>query len=249
MRLDNYTMKHNGMYILKKTDFDEIADMVLKEYMPNVLQYPKQTDVEYLAEECFYLEIKHDNITPNGAVLGMIAFADTEFNTVGMDYEERTIKLEEGTMLIDMSLIGRENLARKRFTEAHEISHWVCHRSYHSPTHGQYEFRRNTSSYVACRTENIEQYKKRVQSEKTEEDWEEWQADSLAAALLMPKDTFQIAFSEAMRNNGIWRGYLIAGVDNDKARKVIEELMHVFGVSFRAAQIRMMHLGMIRGCA
>ena len=31
MRLENYTMKHNGMYILKKTDFDEIADMVLKE--------------------------------------------------------------------------------------------------------------------------------------------------------------------------------------------------------------------------
>ena len=99
---------------------------------------------------------------------------------------------------------------------------------------------------MACYTENIEQYKKCVQSEKTEE---EWQADSLAAALLMPKDTFQIAFSEAMRNSGIWRGYLIAGVDNDKARKVIEELMHVFGVSFRAAQIRMMHLGLIRGCA
>ena len=50
----------------------------------------------------------------------------------------------------------------------------------------------------------------------------------------MPKDTFQIVFAEAMRNQGIWRGYLIAGVDNDKARKVIEELMHVFGVPFRA---------------
>ena len=65
----------------------------------------------------------------------------------------------------------------------------------------------------------------------------------------MPKDIFQIAFSEAMRNSGIWRGYLIAGVNNAKARKVIEELMHVFGVSLRAAQIRMMHYRLIRGCA
>ena len=246
MRLDNYTMKQNGMYLLKKTDFDDIADMVLKEYMPGVLHYPKATDVDYLAEECFYLEIKHENITPNGAVLGMIAFADTEFNTVGMNYEDRTIELAEGTMLIDMSLIGRENRARNRFTKAHEVSHWVCHRSVHSPSQGHYEFRRNKSAYVACRTENIEQYKKHTQSKKTEEEWEEWQADSLAAALLMPKDTFQIVFAEAMRNQGIWRGYLIAGVDNDKARKVIEELMYVFGVSFRAAQIRMVHLGMIR---
>ena len=32
----NYPMKKNGMYLLKKTDFDDIATQVLTEYMPSV---------------------------------------------------------------------------------------------------------------------------------------------------------------------------------------------------------------------
>ena len=37
MRLD-YPMKKNGMYLLKKTDFEDIACQVLTEYMPSVSQ-------------------------------------------------------------------------------------------------------------------------------------------------------------------------------------------------------------------
>lgn len=170
----NYPMKKNGMYLLKKTDFDDIATQVLTEYMPFVFNYPMPTDIEYLAQECLYLDIKHENIMPDGRVLGMIAFDDTEFETIGYEAEKRIIELETGTMLIDMSLIGKENHARKRFTEAHEASHWICHRSYHSPTNRQYDFRKN-KSLIACRTENIESYRKNNRSGyASDEEWEEW---------------------------------------------------------------------------
>lgn len=244
MRLD-YPMKKNGMYLLKKTDFEDIAEKVLTEYMPSVLYYPRATDIEYLAEECLYLDIKHDNIVPDGKVLGMIAFADTQFNTVGYDNEDRTIDLDEGTMLIDMSLIGSENRARKRFTEAHEASHWICHRSFHSPTNRQYDFRMN-NSFVACRTENIEQYKRKEHYKCSDEEWEEWQADSLAAALLMPKSTFIEACILEMSSYGIRRGFLIPGKDVNVAKKVIATVSRIFDVSYRAAQIRMIHLGLIK---
>ena len=79
----NYPMKKSGIYLLKKTDFDDIATQVLTEYMPFVFHYPMPTDIEYLAQECLYLDIKHENIMPDGRVLGMIAFADTEFDTIG----------------------------------------------------------------------------------------------------------------------------------------------------------------------
>ena len=62
MRLD-YPMKKNGMYLLKKTDFEDIACQVLTEYMPSVFNYPRPTDIEYLAQECLYLDIKHEYIT------------------------------------------------------------------------------------------------------------------------------------------------------------------------------------------
>ncbi len=242
MRLE-YPMKENGMYILSKKNFDEIATNVLLEYMPDTLNYPKATDIEYLAEECLYLDIKHDYIVPNGKVLGMIAFSDTQFKTYDFEAEEKVIEMQEGTMLIDMSLIGTENRARKRFTEAHEASHWICHRSYHSPSNRQYDFRIN--NYVACRTENIEAYGVKNKIVKSDNDWEEWQADSLAAALLMPKDTFILAAKEAMNERGIWRGYLSMQYDVQIINKVISELAHVFDVSFKAAKIRMLHLGLI----
>ena len=240
-----YPMKKNGMYLLKKTDFEDIACQVLTEYMPSVFNYPRPTDIEYLAQECLYLDIKHEYIMPDGKVLGMMAFADVEFNTIGYEAERRTIELEEGTMLIDMSLIGTENRARKRFTEAHETSHWICHRSFHSPTNRQYDFRMN-KSLIACRTENIERYHKSKYGYVTDEDWEEWQADSLAAALLMPKSTFSEAVGYALRSQGNKRGYLVPGQDEKIAKRVISEVANVFEVSFRAAQIRMIHLGFIR---
>mgnify|MGYP007091035154 CR=1 FL=1 len=113
MRLD-YPMKKNGMYLLKKTDFEDIACQVLTEYMPSVFNYPRPTDIEYLAQECLYLDIKHEYIMPDGKVLGMMAFADVEFNTIGYEAERRTIELEEGTMLIDMvQRIVQENDSQK----------------------------------------------------------------------------------------------------------------------------------------
>ena len=242
----NYPMKKNGMYLLKKTDFDDIATQVLTEYMPSVFHYPKPTDIDYLAQECLYLDIKHENIMPDGRVLGMIAFADTAFDTIGYEDEKKTIELEEGTMLIDMSLIGTENRARKRFTEAHETSHWICHRSYHSPTNRLYDFRMN-KSLIACRTENIESYRKNSRSGYTsDEQWEEWQADSLAAAMLMPKSTFSEAVRYALCSQGNNIGYLIPKQDENIAKRVIVEVANVFDVSFRAAQIRMIHLGFIK---
>lgn len=245
MQLNMYQQKANGMYILKKTDFDSISDMVLSEYLPNTFNYPKSTDIEYLAQECFYLDVKHQTIAPNGQVLGMIAFADAQFKTLDSSYEPKCIELEEGTMLIDMSLIGNENRARRRFTLAHELSHWICHRSYHSPTHQQYDFRLNKTTFIACRKENIEQFKKSDWSKSTDNDWEEWQADGLAAALLMPKSTFTAAFREIMSQYGFNKNYLIPGEEVNKSKKVIWELANVFDVSYKATQIRMNHLGMI----
>lgn len=245
MRLDNYPMKQNGMYILKKTDFDDIAEMVLKEYMPFVLNEPKAVDIEYLAEECLYLDIKHDNIVPEGKILGLVAFSDTEFKTIGIDDNERVIELDEGTILIDYSLIGTENRPRKRFTEAHETSHWICHRSFHSPTNRQYEFRVN-GNFIACRTDNIEQYKRKKGYSFSDEDWEEWQADSLAASLLMPKAMFVEACRDEFHHERIWKGYLTPGTDDFVAKKIIAKMARLFDVSYRAAQIRMINLGLIR---
>lgn len=246
MRLDNYPMKKNGMFILKRPDFDQIAKGVLEEYLPHSLEYPQPIDIEYLAQECLFLDIKHEYLSVDGRVLGLIAFSDTQFPTRNLENEPTVIDVEEGTMLIDMRLIGKNNLARKRFTEAHEASHWICHRSYHSPSNQLYDFKTDKKPVVVCRKESIEQYRLRGEGKYSDEFWEEWQADCLAAALLMPKEMFHAAVKDIMKRNGFSRNYLIKGVDDYKAKQVIHEIMELFMVSFRAVQIRMMQFGMIK---
>ena len=242
----NYPMKSNGMYILKSGDFDDIAKAVLTEYMPSVLEWPQPVNIDYLATECLYLDIEHAHLTTNGSILGLIVFEDTEDLTIlDMMYRPCKPKLPAGRVLIDYSLSGNENRPRARFTKAHESGHWVLHRTYHSPDKQQFEFRRaGENRFIACRTDNIERYK--FKTEKTDSDWEEWQADRFAASILMPKETFTQYSRDAIRNAGVRRGFLVQGEDNKhKAYEAIETVAEKFCVSKRATQIRMVQLGLI----
>jgi len=228
------------MYVLSKPDFDDIATMVLKEYMPYVLSSPQPLDIEFLLKERLCLDVSYARLSQAGEVLGLIAFADTylPYGTKNNEYME----VLEGHVLIDESLIDERNYGRRRFTLAHEASHWICHRTYHSPDKRCFEFRR---SAIACRTENIEQ-NRRNQKVRTDEYWEEWQADNLAAALLMPKDMFVEVCWDAFRKYGVYKGYLRKGVDDPRvAHEIIEEIANKFAVSFRAAQIHMKQFGFI----
>lgn len=240
----NYPMKSNGMYILRGEDFEDIATAILRQHMPYVLEWPRAVDIDHLAQECFYLDIQYQHICYDGSVLGMIAFDDVNVPVLDRMYQPTKCTLPAGTMVIDYSLIGRENQPRERFTKAHETGHWVCHRSYHSPDNQQFELRTaKTNSYIACRTDNIE--RSRYNRDKNESDWEEWQADRFAAAILMPKSTFTDYVKTAIRNAGVRRGLLVEGEELYKMYAVIEDVAEKFCVSKRAAKIRMDQLGLI----
>ena len=239
-----YRQKANGMYILRKEDFEDIATNVLREYAPQVLQTPRPLDVEYFMLECLYLDIKKCFITPNGSVMGMIAMEDTycpEWRGQGPQAEF----LPAGTVVIDASLCGLEQKPRCRFTEAHEASHWLLHRSFHSSDKREFSFRTDWRK-IACRSSTIERFSWKHDHAWTDNDWEEWQADSLAAALLMPGDSFREAVETAMRHQGIRQRYLVKGEKVYEANCVINEVANLFGVSRKATQIRMSQFCMIR---
>lgn len=249
MRL-NYPMKSNGMYILKKSDFNVIGENVLQEYMPHVLDCPQTVDIELLARECLYLDIINAHLTTNDSILGMIAFDEIDWEAQNIYCEDEILHLQPGTVAVDLSLIGTENVGRRRFTLAHECSHWICHRAYHSPNNQTYEFRRNSMrSVVACRSENIERKcGEGYFTHFNDGDWEEWQADSLGAAILMPQKTFTEAFFDALSIEGgaFRQDYLVAGADRSLESRVIKRLMYIFNVSYKAASIRLRSLRLIQ---
>ena len=242
MRLD-YPMNENGLYRLKSSDFDEIASMTFNEYLPQVLQVPQPVDIDYLINECFFLEVIKAHITLNGKILGMMVFEDTPWRYYDLLYRPVVTELKESTMLIDFSLSGSKNLPRERFTKAHEVSHWICHRTLHSRDKLPYEFRK--ASAIACRDISIERYKYDEERARTEAEWEEWQADRLAASLLMPKDPFTYICKRAIESCGIKNGFLTRGRSVEASKRVISTVAKFFIVSERATQIRMCQLGLI----
>ena len=64
--------------------------------------------------------------------------------------------------------------------------------------------------------------------------------------LLMPKEVFGEKALSLMRSRGIYQSFLLTGERVTESRDVINELAKTFEVSRRAAQIRMLHLGLIR---
>ena len=240
----NYMQKPNKLYYLKRDDLEDISSVILKDFSSKNLESPIPLDTMEFLEEYLGLSVKRKYIySIESGVLGLIVMDDIAEIPSYDDMFRRTV-IEEtyGTVLISPQLIGKDNYSRRRYTEIHEGSHYLLHNEYYKEL-AKNSAAKSVASCIACR--KVELIKQRP---KTDTDWIEWQADGLAACLLMPKDVFCAVTSLIIKEHGLRRGYLISGQQQDKriAYDVISKVSEIFQVSYKAAQIRMIHLGLIR---
>lgn len=238
----SFPRKKSGLPIIRKSEFDDLAEEILYEYMPEVLESPKAVDIKYLAEDCIVVDILEEKLYLEN-LLGFITFA----NMIVPVSDDKEIEVTEGTIILDIRLHYKKT--RWRFTVAHELAHWILHRAYHCGDNREYNFRKKGYSYIACRTDKTELGKKNPKVAKTDDEWAEWQADNLAAALLMPKTTFIYAAKQALLKYGFYDLRLVSGQDVENGMKVVKELADIFQVSMRAIRIRMRTFGMYEGDA
>ena len=243
-----YPRKNNGMYYLRTTDFDSIAEMVLQEYCPNNLETPSPLPIDRLAQECLCMEIKPAYLSHDRSIYGATVFKDGLFPCLNQVFQSAVMEVHEGDMLIERQLLGRESHHHLRFTKAHEAGHWILHRPYHDDNNQTYEFRKAKNPYVACRQSCIERLKYGKMTERTDDEWEEWQADHLAASLLMPRDLYLDSAKALFRKNCILCGYLVKGENRQASYQVINGLSDQFDVSYTAAMIRLHQMGCYFEC-
>ena len=242
MKLE-YEQEPNGMYQLYKPDFDDIALKFLREYLSSVIDLPQEVDINYIVRECLYLDMYSKNLSPDKSVLGLIAFADTTIPCYDLHFNPLKFDVKEGSIVIDLSLSGKRQLTRRRFTIAHEVSHWILHRSYHSPRNQEYELRKH-NAYLPSMSSNIERKYKKLE---TETDREEWQANSLAAAILMPKFAFlDYTYKEIYRQYGVGINIISDAEDPERYRTAISNIAEAFNVSIQATEIRLNQLNIIQ---
>lgn len=165
------------MVYFSRDDLETIANRIIEQYKhafvpERYLCY--QVDPTQLASLLGF-HIEYVNITKDGSILGQTSSGSIWVPIIGPDQQEILYLLDGKTILVEERLLLSQNcIGRKNFTIAHELAHQILNQGF-------------TQAYGSqCRT--FCDYRRSSAKHKKISDWYEWQADALAAALLLPKD-------------------------------------------------------------
>ena len=96
--------KASGMYIFSSQDFDSVAELVLREYAPNMLEKAQPLNIEALADEAYSLTIIDRYLSARGSILGLISFDDINVEVMSLEKQVVKEKLMSGTIVVDARL-------------------------------------------------------------------------------------------------------------------------------------------------
>ena len=234
--------KSNGMYLFSSKDFDGVAELVLREYAPYMLEKAQPLDIEALADEAYSLTIIDRYLSGRGTVLGLINFNDYKMELMSLEKKVQEEIVMSGTIIIDARLMPDEHHHRRRFTVSHEVAHWIIHRQMYYPGDRKYCLR-TSDSYIMCR--EADPTRKKPRGYWSDKDWLEWQADKFASAMLMPASVFYPTAQAVMKKHHA-SSYILEGCGSKDAADVITELTEIFDVSRTAVRIRLKQAGYLR---
>lgn len=230
--------------ILSHKEIEEIAAAVTEDFnefffgsQVEEVQAPRATPIDQLAKDYLGLTVSFAKLSKDGSICGLTAYADTEYAA-----EEggaiRKLALRQNQVLLDESFIQpgqvRALCGKRRFTLAHECAHQILYQMESD------DVKQDCRKKYAARTAYS------LRDLKTREDWNEWQANVLGAALLMPQKEIDLAmwFFAGGRKLKCYEGRFTY---ND--RLTLTRLCGQLGVSKSAAVIRLRQLGYLEDMA
>lgn len=159
---------------------EQIARRILTAYDPD-LYYgrPRAVPIEAMIE-WHGLSLEYQYLRKNGSILGKTIFDDGLEAVYDMERQKYVLfPVRAGTILIDAALCEEEPNGRLRFTCAHELAHWVLHKSLYT----------GSGDTAALDT-------------GAEDSDLEVQANLLGSALLMPMPQVKRCFYQTQRGKG-----------------------------------------------
>ena len=219
------------MAYLSRDDLDNFADRILCDFVK--AEYPKghicyNIDPARLAQ--FYgFNILCVTITREGSILGQTSTGKMWTSIVDQDGNDILFYLDGNTILIDERLSKNPKCyGRRNFTIAHELAHQFINRTY--------------PEVYGCQPRVICDYRRSTKPHKEITDWREWQADALAAAILLPKE----AIAEAMFFFGLGQKIKVLSKKySENKYNQFCEMAEYFQVSKTTLAFRMEQLGLL----
>ena len=218
-------------------NLDSLAQSIVLDFQRNESAPFPMTDIDRMASDYLHLQVQYMPLSDDRSLLGLTAYEETKVN-VTVDGREETLRLERDTVLLDRHFISpwpkavvKQRLARqRRFTLAHECAHQILFRL--EPENVKRSLRRQYSEFRQYSCHDL----------KTKEDWNEWQANTLGAALLMPR-VHIFKYFEQYQNKVPLASY--GGKFPMRERLALSHLTGLFGVSVRAVEIRLKELNLL----
>ena len=223
---------------LSHTQIEEIAKVLIDDFdkffyddNDEPRKMPKPTPIDQFAEEYLGLEVSFRRLSSDGSLCGITAYSDTEYISEESG-ETITIPLKQNQVLLDSSFSDpsqvRKLCGKRRFTLAHECAHQVLFQM------------ESDEGKLACRKQYSERRAYSLRDLKTREDWNEWQANALGAAILLPQSELDFAVWRFAQDRILtnYEGYYTR---EDKLS--LNLMCDYFKVSKSAMVIRMRKLG------
>lgn len=194
-------------------------------------KYVRATPIDQFARDYLGLSVRFARLSVDESICGLTSYADAEYIIEEMG-TVRTIELKQNQILLDSSFLEagkvKKLCGKRRFTLAHECAHQILFQM------------ESEESQQKCRESYSERRSYSLRDLKSREDWNEWQANALGAALLMP----QAEINRAMRffaQNRTLISY--EGRFSYADKLALSLLCQALGVSKSAAVIRLRQLG------
>ena len=173
--------------ILSYEDIERIAIAELYRFMSPAIDVKgiRPVLIGTFASSYLRLQIKYTRLSDFERVFGITTYADTNL-TLNRYCRKEEIFVPAKTILIDESLSPPNSQSRydalskqRQFTIAHECAHQILYRMMPE------DERKTFDEKYSKRTMSLQEF-------NTVEDWREWQANALAAALIMPKKYIEL---------------------------------------------------------
>lgn len=224
--------------ILSQKQIEEIAAAVTEDFNKFFLgteseevRMARATPIDQFARDYLGLQVSFARLSSDGSICGLTAYTDTEY-IVEEKGVRRTLPLRCNQVLLDESFIRQGQIkklcGKRRFTLAHECAHQILYQMESD------EVKQRCNRQYSARTAYS------LRDLKTHEDWNEWQANVLGAAILMPQKEVDLAAWYFIPEKKLtsYGGYFTYR-DRLSLRAICAQL----GVSQSAAVIRLRQLG------
>ena len=227
--------------ILSQKNIEEIAAAVTRDFnefyfgcsSEDTRRMARGTPIDQFAKEYLGMNVSLARLSSDGSICGLTAYADTEYITEEMGVK-RVIPLRKNQILMDASFIQPGQVyklcGKRRFTLAHECAHQILFQM-ESET-----VRSSCTQKYSARTAYS------LRDLKTREDWNEWQANVLGAAILMPQKEIDLAMWYFAGGKKLIN---YEGVFAYRDKLSLTMLCQQLAVSKSAAVIRLRQLGYI----